>query len=611
MPILQDSIINVALTGAFQALTWRQFGAVNPDLNYIFWTPDQRQTPGFAINMARNTDPAMQTALLQGRQSTDHGHPGRRLPAGQPAAVPGHPLRLVRPHGVGHRRQPNVQNFNNPTTPAGGKAFGMIGGAIWPQQIWLSLARSRPPVAPRPPRPLRVGRSCHDRAMSRILIVEDDERIRSSMRLALEDEGYTVDDVGSGEEAVDRFADRAVRAGPDRPHAPGHRRLRGVPGAAAHRRTVPVIMVTARSDTHDVVAGLEAGADDYVTKPFVAKELAARIRALLRRSRPEDERVGRPQLRRRRDRARRRAWSAGPARRSTAPAPSSASCASWPTTRARCSAASSCSSGSGATTTSATAAWSTSTSGACAPRSSPTRPLPGSSSPSGAWATSWRSEPVAGATGTTRRTADRPPHATAEPGAPGCRAGLGLRARVTPTFAVGAFGLSALMAGITYFTARARPSSASASRPSSARRSPTPRWCRTPSAPRPPRSPSSSSRSTPCPGPARSCAPGPVVRHVDLGGPERHPGRPSGHLVLSGTPATQLFDLAGTPQVVIGVPLPAVHAAYFEVFSLDELAGTLRALAFALAGAALVTTLAGAAVGRWASSPGPAARSPA
>ncbi|HUC37408.1 MAG TPA: response regulator transcription factor, partial [Acidimicrobiales bacterium] len=57
------------------------------------------------------------------------------------------------------------------------------------------------------------------------------------------------------------------------------------------RRTsaVPVIMVTARTDTHDVVAGLEAGADDYVTKPFVAKELTARIRALLRRARSMGE----------------------------------------------------------------------------------------------------------------------------------------------------------------------------------------------------------------------------------------------------------------------------------------------------------------------------------
>ena len=54
------------------------------------------------------------------------------------------------------------------------------------------------------------------------------------------------------------------------------------------RRTsdVPVVMVTARNDTHDIVAGLEAGADDYLTKPFAAKELSARIRALLRRVRP-------------------------------------------------------------------------------------------------------------------------------------------------------------------------------------------------------------------------------------------------------------------------------------------------------------------------------------
>ncbi|MBW3615631.1 MAG: response regulator transcription factor, partial [Actinobacteria bacterium] len=52
---------------------------------------------------------------------------------------------------------------------------------------------------------------------------------------------------------------------------------------------VPIVMLTARTDTHDVVAGLEAGADDYVTKPFVAKELSARIRALLRRVRVNEQ----------------------------------------------------------------------------------------------------------------------------------------------------------------------------------------------------------------------------------------------------------------------------------------------------------------------------------
>jgi len=58
------------------------------------------------------------------------------------------------------------------------------------------------------------------------------------------------------------------------------------------RRTsaVPIVMVTARNDTHDIVAGLEAGADDYLTKPFAAKELSARIRALLRRIRPSTTR---------------------------------------------------------------------------------------------------------------------------------------------------------------------------------------------------------------------------------------------------------------------------------------------------------------------------------
>src|SRR5580700_1080641 len=123
--------------------------------------------------------------------------------------------------------------------------------------------------------------------MSRILVVEDDERIRSSMRLALEDEGYAVEDVSNGEDAVDRFADEPADLVLIDLMLPG---MDGFETCRTLRRqsTVPIIMVTARTDTHDVVAGLEAGADDYVTKPFVAKELAARIRALLRRSRSVD-----------------------------------------------------------------------------------------------------------------------------------------------------------------------------------------------------------------------------------------------------------------------------------------------------------------------------------
>src|ERR1700679_2492841 len=122
----------------------------------------------------------------------------------------------------------------------------------------------------------------------RILVVEDDERIRSSMRLALEGEGYDVKDVASGEEALDLFADAPTDVALIDIMLPG---MDGFECCRALRRhsAVPIIIVTARADTHDVVAGLEAGADDYVTKPFVAKELAARIRALLRRARPPEE----------------------------------------------------------------------------------------------------------------------------------------------------------------------------------------------------------------------------------------------------------------------------------------------------------------------------------
>jgi DNA-binding response OmpR family regulator len=119
----------------------------------------------------------------------------------------------------------------------------------------------------------------------RVLTVEDDERIRTSVKLALEDEGWHVDEASSGEDAVALFSHNSTDVVLIDIMLPG---IDGFELCRTIRRSsdVPIVMVTARADTHDVVAGLEAGADDYLTKPFAPKELAARIRALLRRVRP-------------------------------------------------------------------------------------------------------------------------------------------------------------------------------------------------------------------------------------------------------------------------------------------------------------------------------------
>jgi DNA-binding response OmpR family regulator len=121
-----------------------------------------------------------------------------------------------------------------------------------------------------------------------ILAVEDDERISASMKLALEDEGYIVSTISTAEEALDCFANKSfdlVLIDLMLPGMDGFQLCRTI----RNRSGVPIIIVTARSDSHDVVGGLEAGADDYVTKPFVVKELAARIRALLRRAQTSDD----------------------------------------------------------------------------------------------------------------------------------------------------------------------------------------------------------------------------------------------------------------------------------------------------------------------------------
>ncbi len=119
---------------------------------------------------------------------------------------------------------------------------------------------------------------------TRILTVEDDERIRRAVKLALEDEGWDVTEADTGEAALELFSPDIADVVLIDIMLPG---IDGFDVCRAIRRVsdVPVIMVTARDDTHDVVAGLEAGADDYLTKPFAPKELSARIRALLRRAR--------------------------------------------------------------------------------------------------------------------------------------------------------------------------------------------------------------------------------------------------------------------------------------------------------------------------------------
>jgi DNA-binding response OmpR family regulator len=115
------------------------------------------------------------------------------------------------------------------------------------------------------------------------LVIEDDERIRTALTLVLEDEGYRVHEAESAEAALE-----SLRARGEVDVAIVDVMLPGMDGfelcrLMRGRSDMPILMLTARSDSHDVVAGLEAGADDYVTKPFEPKVLTARIRANLRR----------------------------------------------------------------------------------------------------------------------------------------------------------------------------------------------------------------------------------------------------------------------------------------------------------------------------------------
>jgi DNA-binding response OmpR family regulator len=118
-----------------------------------------------------------------------------------------------------------------------------------------------------------------------LLLVEDEESIGSLVRAYLEQTGYRVAWVRSGEEALqqlDQVAPRLVILDIGLPGADGFDVCRQI----RIRSAVPILMLTARDEEADRVAGLEVGADDYMWKPFSPRELAARVKAVLRRSEP-------------------------------------------------------------------------------------------------------------------------------------------------------------------------------------------------------------------------------------------------------------------------------------------------------------------------------------
>ena len=118
-----------------------------------------------------------------------------------------------------------------------------------------------------------------------LLLVEDEESIGSLVRAYLEQSGYRVAWVRSGEDALqslETVRPRLVILDIGLPGADGFDVCRGIRA----RSDVPVLMLTARDEEADRVAGLEVGADDYVSKPFSPRELAARVKAVLRRTGP-------------------------------------------------------------------------------------------------------------------------------------------------------------------------------------------------------------------------------------------------------------------------------------------------------------------------------------
>ena len=124
---------------------------------------------------------------------------------------------------------------------------------------------------------------------SQVLVVDDDRAVRESLVRALELEGYTVRAASDGAKALDAIKSEQPDVMVLDVMMPAVDGLTVCRVLRAEKNRLPILLLTARTETSDRVAGLDAGADDYLPKPFALEELLARMRALLRRSQPEPD----------------------------------------------------------------------------------------------------------------------------------------------------------------------------------------------------------------------------------------------------------------------------------------------------------------------------------